>query len=235
MPGLITCDFQLLIMSPVTRDSCPTHACPSSTINYPPVNKSSGQKEKKGNCSCSQARLAYIARCVLVGCRASYQIKKVRWFFFPTRVQFKKTKNSHTVCWWSCVTPHSAAALIEHWQGKLSSVSCSVYTHPPRQLHLHHHRRHIIDSVEASGAAWCLARSGADDDRRDFWSLIVWGTKARGALLERWGQSCCVCACTNTQRCVQQTYKKKKKKKKGVKGERQQAWWHVKLPRWCIA
>lgn len=41
MPGLITGDFQLLIMSPVTRDSCPTHACPSSTINYPPVNKSS--------------------------------------------------------------------------------------------------------------------------------------------------------------------------------------------------
>lgn len=40
MPGLITGDFQLLIMSPVTRDSCPTHACPSSTINYPPVNKS---------------------------------------------------------------------------------------------------------------------------------------------------------------------------------------------------
>lgn len=120
---------------------------------------------------------------------------------------------NHTVCWWSCMTPHSAAALIEYWQGKLSSVSCSVYIIPPSC--------HIIDSVEASGAAWCLSHAG---DRRDFWSLIVRDTKAREALLEQWGQSSCFLfffspprtpPATNTQRCVQQTYKKKKNRCEG--------------------
>lgn len=70
-----------------------------------------------------------IALYVLVGCSASYQIKGVRWFFFPHK-DAKKIKN-HTVCWWSCMTLHSAAALIEYWQLKLSSVSCSVYMIPP--------------------------------------------------------------------------------------------------------
>lgn len=184
---------------------------------------------------------------VLVGCSQSDQIKEVRWdepsadgdareenlhgdFFHWDFIFILFIFLNHTVCWWSCMTPHSAAALIEYWQGKLSSVSCSVYIIPPS--------RHIIDSVEASGAAWCLAHGG---DRRDFWSLIVRDTKAREALLEQWGQSSCFFCffpprtppATNTQRCVQQTYKKKKKI--GVKGERQQARWHVKLPRWCIA
>lgn len=225
MPGLITGDFQLLIMSPVTRDSCPTHACPSSTINYPPVNKSTRQKKK--NSSSSQASLAYLYVCSSAAVRLQV-IKSALWWDeqYVDKVlrrdddqDLQRKRACLSLIWvgiaiffgWNRFCPMLNWTLAQEFKHRLTL--CLHYDLIP----------HLSDSLQVPGDVSRVAHS----DNKGFWSLIM--QTQRHTSTSQNGEV--RAPDFNTLTHVQQTYTMHKT----CEGERQQARWHVKLPWWCIA
>lgn len=167
-----------------------------------------------------------IALYVLVGCSASYQIKGVRWFFFPHK-DAKKIKKSHCLL---MILHDSSLSCSPNWilaaEAK-QRIMLRLYDPPPLAPH-----------NWFSWSLWSRVMFGSLRRREGFLKFDcvrhkdTWGTSGtvRSELLFFCPLSQRHNRHQHTKMCAANTLKKK-----GVKGERQQAWWHVKLPRWCIA